>query len=125
MTINELTKEIHDNAKNHGWWDEPRSFAEVMALCVSELAEALEEDRAGKPMVYCKEHDEDVCGDCLECREGCAFNGDKPEGVATEMADCIIRILDWAGYAGVDMEQVILMKHEFNKGRPYKHGKKY
>jgi NTP pyrophosphatase (non-canonical NTP hydrolase) len=105
MTINELTKEIHDNAVAHGWWDEPRSFAEVMALCVSELAEALEEDRAGHWLIW--------------------YNKEKPEGIAVEMADCIIRILDWAGQAGVDMEQIILQKHEYNKTRPYKHGKKY
>lgn len=125
MTINELTKEIHDNALAHGWWDEQRSFAEVMALCVSELAEALEEDRAVKPMVYynCDGH---VC-DLLECVtcDTCGERNDKPEGIAVEMADCIIRILDWAGRAGVDMEQIILAKHEYNKGRPYKHGKKY
>lgn len=75
MTINELTKEIHDNAVAHGWWDEPRSFAEVMALCVSELAEALEEDRAGKPMVYCK---------CMENGEPCeGINCDYFETFAT------------------------------------------
>lgn len=125
MTINELTKEIHDNSVAHGWWDEPRSFAEVMALCVSELAEALEEDRAGKPMVYCAEYDDKHCGNCLEYRKACACGRNKPEGIAVEMADCIIRILDWAGQAGVDMEQIILQKHEYNKTRPYKHGKKY
>ena len=54
-----------------------------------------------------------------------ALSGQKPEGIAVEMADCIIRILDWAGQAGVDMEAIILAKHEYNKGRPYKHGKKY
>ena len=36
-TINEWAKEIHENAVEHGWWDEPRSFAEVVALCHSEL----------------------------------------------------------------------------------------
>lgn len=125
MNINELTKEIHENAKNHGWWDKPRSFGEVIALCHSELSEALEEDRAGRPMVYynCDGH---VC-DELMCHK-CEFAGernDKPEGIATEMADCIIRILDWCGHENIDIESVILAKHEYNKIRPYKHGKKY
>lgn len=127
MTINELTKDIHENALAHGWWDEPRSFGEFIALCHSELSEALEEDRKGAPMVYCEEYDEDYCGygNCLEYRETCTCNGGKPEGIAVEMADCMIRILDWAGRMGVDMEAIILAKHKYNKTRPYKHGKKY
>ena len=41
MKINELTKEVHDNAVNHGWWEEERSFGDLIALCHSELSEAL------------------------------------------------------------------------------------
>ena len=105
MNLNELMNDIHANSVVHGWWDEPRSFGEVVALCHSELSEALEEDRAGKMKVYHVEG--------------------KPEGVAVEMIDCIIRILDWCGYAGVDVEQVLMEKHQYNKNRPYKHGKRY
>ena len=104
-TFNEWAKEIHNNAVEHGWWDEPRSFAEVIALCHSELSEALEEDRQGNPFVYIE-------------------NG-KPEGSATEMIDCLIRILDWCGSAKIDVDEILTAKHEFNKSRPYKHGKKY
>jgi NTP pyrophosphatase (non-canonical NTP hydrolase) len=104
-TLNAIAKEIHDNALAHGWWDEPREFGTVLMLCTSELSEALEADRSGEPMVW--------------------DNNGKPDGVAVEMADCIIRILDWAEHMGVDMETIILAKHEYNKTRPYKHGKKY
>lgn len=30
--INEVAKEIHENAVAHGWWDEERGFPEVLAL---------------------------------------------------------------------------------------------
>lgn len=30
--INEVAKEIHENARAHGWWDEERGFPEVLAL---------------------------------------------------------------------------------------------
>ena len=47
------------------------------------------------------------------------------EGVATEMADCIIRILDWMGKENIDAEDVIATKYAYNTKRPYRHGKKY
>lgn len=105
VSLNEWAAEIHGNAVIHGWWEEDRSFAEVVALCHSELSEALEADRAGEPMVWHK-------------------NG-KPEGAAVELMDCVIRILDWFGYADINAEEVLKDKHEYNITRPYKHGKKY
>ena len=51
MTIKEWAEKIHENAVNHGFWENEKSFAEIVALCHSELSEALEEDRAGKPLI--------------------------------------------------------------------------
>lgn len=52
------------------------------------------------------------------------FADEKPEGIAVEMADCIIRILDWCGKEGIDIDRIISTKHEYNKSRPYRHGGK-
>lgn len=100
-----LAKEIHENAVAHGWWNEPRNLLEIVALCHSELSEAVEEYRAGRPMVW-------------------ANVGGKPEGIAVEMADCLIRILDWFGHEGLDVDEIVRQKMAYNRGRPYKHGKK-
>lgn len=40
------------------------------------------------------------------------------------VADVIIRVLDYCAYAGIDIENVLEVKHEYNKSRPYRHGGK-
>jgi len=129
--LNELSKEIHKNAVDHGWWDHPRqTLPETIALCHSELSEALEEYRNHKPMAYI------VCDLCphqakpgYNCAEldTCpnAEHRDKPEGVAVEMIDCIIRILDFCGYHEIDIDTLLKAKHEYNITRPYRHGGKH
>lgn len=32
--INEVAKQIHENAVDHGWWDEERGFPEIIALVI-------------------------------------------------------------------------------------------
>ena len=48
----------------------------------------------------------------------------KPEGIAVELCDAIMRILDFLAFMGVDVEAVLMAKHEYNKGRAYRHGGK-
>lgn len=113
MKMNKFAAEVHQNAVEHGWWDEERSFGEIIALCHSELSEALEEYRAKRPMVYfVVEMDDGKGGTYLAIREDIIseedFAGEKPEGIAVELADCIIRILDWYGKEGLDTDDLLL-----------------
>ena len=70
---------VYQTAVDHGWHESKREFPEIACLIHSELSEALEELRKpDNPDYYTGE------------------NG-KPEGFWVELADCIIRILDWMG----------------------------
>ena len=107
LGINQFADEVHKNAVEHGWWDEERSFGDIVALCHSELSEALEAYRNGEDMAWFD-----------------YANGGKPEGMATELGDCVIRIFDFLAKEGIDIEAVLISKHEYNIARPYKHGGK-
>ena len=110
MNINEFAQEVHQNAVAHGWWDEERDTAEIIALIHSEWSEALEEYRAGRPMVwYAVNADCQMCGDRpVIYSEICETNncdaGHKPEGIAVELIDGCIRILDFAAHEKVSLE---------------------
>ena len=41
------------------------------------------------------------------------------------MADVLIRIGDYCGANNLRLEEAVKAKMEFNKTRPYKHGKKF
>lgn len=135
MDIQEMVKKAHDNAVNHGFWDPPLDFGTAIALIHSELSEALEEKRQGNPDVWFHCNEGGGRGQCnpddeFDCRmygqeSRCQYRNPKPEGVAVELADAVIRIADLCGHLGIDLGAAIEMKMAYNEGRPYKHGKKF
>ena len=110
MDLNEFAKEVHANAVAHGWWETERDPAEIIALIHSEWSEALEEYRAGRPMLwYAVNADCQMCGDRpVIYSEICETNncdaGHKPEGIAVELIDGCIRILDFAAHEKVSLK---------------------
>jgi NTP pyrophosphatase (non-canonical NTP hydrolase) len=118
-TINQLVTEAHENAKSKGWWDEDRSFGEVIALMHSELSEALEDYRDGiaPDQMFYQAKD----GSVWEKKDDWFV---KPCGIPSELADVVIRVFDACGRYGIDLESAIAEKMAYNATRPHKHGGK-
>ena len=95
MKLNKIAKEVHENAKAKGWWDEKRNIPELLCLIHSEVSEALE-----------------------------AYRKDDHENFREELADILIRVLDLACSENIDIELEVEKKHNFNKTRPFRHGGK-
>lgn len=116
MELAEIQKQSYSNAVAHGFYDEITEdqkddstfLGSRLMLMVSELAEALEEVRAGHSPweIYFN-----------------AEKPDKPEGFPVELADLVIRVADTAEWLGLNLSKIIEMKHQYNVSRPYKHGK--
>ena len=99
-----IQAQVHQNAVAHGWWDESREDGTLIALIMSEAAEALEALRKGNgPDEHCPQF----------------------SGAEVELADVVIRIMDMAEARGWNVAGAIVAKHEFNQTRPYKHGKEF
>lgn len=107
IQITRLMYIIFKNNADHGFWEgniEDFNKGEKLMLIVTELAEVLEALRHGNPP------DEKV-----------------PEfsSEAVEIADAVIRILDYCAAYNIDLVGAILAKHAYNVTRPFKHGKKF
>lgn len=100
MNLNELAKVVHQ--ANIKWWQDPatgkpieRNKGELIALMHSELSEALEGERKG------------LKDDHLTHRRM----------AEVELADCLIRMLDYCGGFGYDLQGAFEEKMEYNARR--------
>jgi len=95
---------VHKTAQDKGWWDTPREDGTCIALMHAELSEALEAFRKG----------------------GFHESDDKIHhpAVTVELADVVIRIMDYCAYNQLDIAQALVEKAQYNETREYRHGGK-
>lgn len=105
-----LQSAIAANNFEKGWRDPEaphRNFGELISLIHSETSEALEAFRDGDDYTEISYEDDG-----------------KPVGVASELADVIIRVLDMADEMNIPVIEAVIAKHRYNQTRPYRHGNK-
>ena len=93
--LNKLAKHCHNEAKQAGWHDTPREDGTMLALIHSEISEALEE--------LCKNQMDDHLPH-------------RPMA-EVELADALIRILDFVGMRGYDLGGVVQERLDYNRTR--------
>lgn len=86
-----------------GWRKGGNTFGDYIALLHSELSEALEAYRDHR------------------LTDPTEPNG-KPEGVGSEFADVLVRLLDTCDVYGIDLAAEFDRKIAYNRTRPYQHG---
>ena len=120
-TIRDWQREVHQAAIAAGWWDEyelgdhgyevdTRDVMSFLANAHGEISEANEEVRRNPP--------EKLREVWIDTDSG------KPEGFGIELADTIIRLFDTASALGINLEEMIEIKHAYNQKRPHRHGGK-
>ena len=112
-SISQLQKQAYEQAVKSGWHEEPRTDGDLICLMHSELSEALEEYRNGHSP-----------NEIYSFSEALGEKPGKPEGVPIELADCVIRIMDFCGRHGIDLEKAIVDKMAYNATRAHRHGGK-
>lgn len=111
LYFNRTARRISKDNYYQRFWDQPVEAGEVLvqamklALVHSEISEALEAIREETPQA------------------------DKhlPERSAeeVELADAVIRIMDYAGHFNLDVGGAIIDKMHYNRTRQHKHGKRF
>ncbi len=98
-----------------------RNQGELHMLFITEIAESFEEIRNNHAVdeVYYPSLSDSLVS---ELKAAGLPNNTKPEGVPVEIAALLIRVLDWAGHYGIDLDAEIERKMKYNWTRPYRHG---
>lgn len=124
-----IQRRCWQTAEDSGWHGD-ETFGDKVALMHSELSEALEEFRDGCNFekIYYSYKDPNGGKDILTDDPTREVDGvlvmNKVEGIASELADVLIRIFDDSERFGIPTIEAMFQKMLYNKTRPHRHGGK-
>ena len=106
--LNDLAKAIHQNAKDKGFWDSPRNTGEIFMLIISEASEALEAHRKGRKADLKKFALPNNGNVTDEQWFKISFENCVKDTTADEIADVVIRILDYCASQEIEIKPALL-----------------
>lgn len=136
ISLADLAEECERIAREHGWWEmeergEQRNMGEVLMLVTTEVAEAFEEfrDHRELDLIYYTLNGVDYAispDQPLESLKELEAGYPKPEGFMVEIADVLIRLLDFTEHYKLTpvLIRALRLKLAYNETRPYRHGNK-
>lgn len=148
MNLTEFSKTVHQGNKDKGFYEEHDTIMTAMmeqnwpqelvdsykkafidqrlALIMSEASEAVEANRKGN-VANISEFQQDKQGSPFHAESifKRAFEENIKDSTEDELSDVLIRVLDLAGYLGMDLQYHVENKLIYNSLRAHKHGKKY
>ena len=116
VRLNQLAKTINEWAKEKGFWDAPVATGDALQwitnhqkstklfLVVTELAEL---------------------GECIRSTSEVPSKLEGFTNEEEELADAMIRLLDYAGNYNLRIGEALAAKMEHNLTRPHRHGKQF
>jgi NTP pyrophosphatase (non-canonical NTP hydrolase) len=139
LGLQKMTEQLREINVAKGWrpaegGSGTNTFGDYIALAHSELSEALEAFRThGLDDATIRFCGEETCPrfgkfvtatDCSRKpgRDGHRTMPGKPEGVGSELADVLIRLVDMADVFGIDLAAEYHRKVAYNATREYQHG---
>lgn len=90
--MNDFAKLIHEGNASRGFWENPMSVKKCAALALGELYEAIEAHRKGR-FITSKIYKD--------------FELEIKDSVQDELADAVIRLLDYSAYYKIDVSKAL------------------
>ncbi len=147
VALTQMAEEVYEVNVANGWFVEERTFGDDIALAHTEISEEFEAVRDGLtgrwlswkvPTTISVPSGQNQAWTFVEHKVVVRFEDGspeaammveqygpgKPEGIGSEAADQLIRLLDHCKRHGIDLGREYIEKLAYNRTRGYKHGGK-
>jgi hypothetical protein len=116
MDLGFFSKKINALARKKGWYNEHRSDPDRLMAAVYQLAKASESIRDNEPPIY------QMQGDKMVLSHDNKWDPKiRSEGIAMDLARCIIRILDVCGHNKWEINRALKLEVDHIQSKPLRY----